>query len=47
MNKINVSCVCVESSVTVGKKKMLLSVSYQLVRSLGGLLRCGGVMGQI
>lgn len=28
-------------------KKVLLGVSYQLVCSLGGLLRCGGVMGQI
>ena len=31
----------------VGKKKVLLSVSYQLVSSLGGLLRCVGAMGWI
>lgn len=46
MNKINVSWLCV-CWIQWGRRKVLLGVSYQLVRSLGGLLRCGGVMGQI
>lgn len=37
----------VKDSLSWKWDEVLLGVSYQLVCSLGGLLRCGGVMGQI